>query len=328
MPALLERLTRIPRRAAELVLQREAEQRAYQYGVEQRAQLRDSHAAALRRIRAGRGLRDASDVVAAGAVYREAATLAARSVLAGLDPAATAEPEVELLWARLETLLGAASEGEESPFQRARRMATERDLLALDKLSPVRAREQLDQVDRALVRLLGVVEPRTLRRIRVSRYTRIALLVLVVVGMLAGLLIWALSPNNVALGKPVSAVSYWPGSEPASELVNGESESPWGSATATADEPWFLVDLTKPHRIRKIVVINRNDGYAHATTPLAIDVSDDGQIFRELARFEGPAKSGQRWTYRGSEVARFVRVRHVGVRSFALSEIEVYGNEH
>jgi hypothetical protein len=318
MPGLRQGLARLPRRALEIVLQRDAEQRARAYAPEQQERLRMLHAAALRRIRAGRGLRDASDVVAAGAVYREAAQLAARSVVVAREPGVGDELEPAAIWARLDVPADA--------FEHARQLATDTDMLTLDKLSPVRAREHLDRVDRSLVQLLGLVEPRSVRRIRISRLSRIAIGGLLLLAGLILLTYWVASPRNVALGKPASASGYWPGSPPAGELVNGEHETPWGSASSKSPDPWFEVDLVGPHAIRKIVVVNRSDSYANTTTPFVIELSDDGQQFRQLAAFDGPARSGQRWQHRGGGEARFVRVRHVGTAAFALSEIEVYGN--
>jgi hypothetical protein len=318
MPGLRQELVRLPRRALEIVLQRDAEQRARAYAPEQQERVRMLHAAAVRRIRAGRGLRDASDVVAAGAIYREAAQLAARSVVVTREPVIGDQLEPAAIWERLEVPADA--------FEHARQLATDTDLLTLDKMSPVRAREHLDRVDRALVQLLGLVEPRSARRIRISRLMRIALGALVLLTALVLLIYWIVSPRNVALGKPASASGYWPGSPPAGELVNGQRETPWGSASSKSADPWFEVDLVRPHAIRKIVIVNRNDGYASTTTPFVIELSDDGRQFRQLATFDGPARSGQRWQHRGGGNARFVRVRHLGTAAFALSEIEVYGN--
>jgi hypothetical protein len=131
MPGLGQALARLPERTLDLVLQRGAEQRARGYTPEQRNQVRVLHAAALRRIHAGRGLRDASDVVAAGAVYREAALLAVRSVVSARDPELGETLEPPALFERIDV--------QSDVFEHARRLATDTDLLAIDKLSPVRA---------------------------------------------------------------------------------------------------------------------------------------------------------------------------------------------
>jgi hypothetical protein len=327
MGAFAERMSRLPKRALDLVLQRRAEARAKAYAPEQHERVRTLHRAALARIIAGRGLRDASDVVAAGTLYREAALLTARAVVAAHDPAPDTELDAKQAWERLDQITTEPREPD-TPYARAKRLATDSDVLALDRMPPVRAREDLDQVDRALSRLLGEVEPRTVRRIKVSRVLRILTLAAVKITLLVLLIAWLVAPTNIAKGKPASAISYWPGSGPASELVNGNLESPWGSATGKANDPWFQIDLLDPYELRKVVVINRDDSFASSTVPLVIETSEDGATFSEIARFEGPAVARQRWVHKGGGRARHVRVRRVGAGlGFALSEIEVYGKK-
>lgn len=330
MPALLERAARIPKRAVDVVLQRRAETRARAYTPEQRDRVRVLHQAAKRRIRAARELRDASDIVAAGTLYREAGVLAARACVVAQDPESDGELDAAEAWSRLDRITGGEPSAEgaaETPYERARRLATDPDLLAIDKLAAVPAREHLEQIDRALAALLGSLEPRSVRRIRVSRVLRLALVALALLGALAAMIVWLLSPNNVARGKPASAVSYWPGSGPADELVDGQKESPWGSATGRSHDAWFQIDLLDTFEVRRVVVINRDDGFAHTTVPFVIELSEDGSSYSELSRVEGPAAPGQRWSRTGSGRGRFVRVRQLSGTGFALSEIEVYGKK-
>ena len=74
------------------------------------------------------------------------------------------------------------------------------------------------------------------------------------------------------------------------------------------------------------LVTNCEVNYAYTTTPLAVELSSDGESFQEVRRFTGRGGEGQRWVYRGDgQVARFVRVRNVAGHGIALCEIEVYG---
>jgi hypothetical protein len=335
MAGIAAKLSALPKRALEAVLLRQAEERAKSYAPEQGAHVRSLWQGAVRRMRAARDLRDASNVAAAGTLYREAGVLAARAIVTAQDAGANAVDDAAA-WNRVrelaelgnlpKTSIAAFADGE--PLDEARDLAEAADPLLVDALPPAVARERLDRVDKALLLLLAGVEPRTTKELRRSRVLRIAALALVFVGVLVGLVAWIVAPANVALGKPTMASSYWAGSPTADALVNGSEDSPWGAATGTTEDPWFRIDLLAPHRIDRIVIVNRQDAYASSTTPIALELSEDGVSFQEVRRFTGPGESGQRFVYRGDgKNWRFVRVRHIGRRAFALSEIEVYGPE-
>lgn len=324
----------LPRKVGEGLLLRRAEARARTYAPEQSELVRRYHAAAARRLLAARDLRDSDGVPAAGTLYREAGTLAARAVLAGHAVAEVESLEPKAVWQSLRQLVtdGALAHVPASdfdpggPLDQAAQLAESSDALELDDVAPITARDRLDAVDRALTLLLRDVEPRSVKQLARARVLRIAGLVLSVLALVGGGVAWALAPRNVARGKPVLAHSYWPGSPSADALVNGERESPWGSAASGVPDVWFRVDLQSPYRIDRVVVHNRKDQYAHTSTPLAVELSDDGENFTEVARFEGAAEEGQRWAYEGDgRTARYVRVKRIGGRGLALTEIEVFG---
>ncbi|MCA9599057.1 MAG: discoidin domain-containing protein [Myxococcales bacterium] len=329
MALVLQKLAALPKRALEAVVLKEAEARAKSYRPEQSEGVHQLWHAAVRRMRAARDLRNASNVAAAGTLYREAGVLTARAVALAAGESfadAAAWPRVRELaeqGALPRTPPSAFADGE--PLDEAQDLAEQTDALLLDAVPPVVARQRLDRIDRALVLLLQGVEPRSPKQVRRSRILRIATLALLIIAAIVGLFAWLLAPKNVALGKPTLASSYWPGSATAEALVNGQDESPWGSATGQEDG-WFRVDLLAPHRIDRVVVTNRKDNYAYTTTPLAVELSSDGESFQEVRRFTGRGGEGQRWVYRGDgQVARFVRVRNVAGHGIALCEIEVYG---
>ncbi len=332
MAGIAAKVTALPKRAVEAVLLRQAEARAKSYAPEQGARIRSLWLGAIRRMRAARDLRDASNVAAAGTLYREAGVLAARAVVTAQD--ASANVDDVAAWKRVQELaeqgtlpttsVAAFADGE--PLDEARDLAEAADPLLVDALPPVLARERLDRIDRGLLLLLAGVEPRTPAQLRRARVLRIALLAVAAIGMLVGLVAWIVAPTNVARDKPTMASSYWPGSPTADALVNGSEESPWGAATGTENDAWFRIDLLKQHRIDRIVIVNRKDGFARFTTPFALELSEDGANFEEVQRFTGKAEAGQRFVYRGNgKNWRFIRVRHIGRKAFALSEIEVYG---
>ncbi len=323
MAALLQQIRHVPARVLDVFLLRRAESRARAFSPAQQANVKRLHQAALVRLTSARRLRDASEIIAAGTLYREAALLAARAAVVAHDAEARDDLDAEQAFARLKEL---ASETDPN-LSEAQRLATDPNRLAIDELGAIEARERLERVDRALGGLLGTIEPRSVRRIRISRVLRLGAVALVALGAIVALILWLLAPKNVARGKPATAISYWPGSAPADALVNGKHESPWGSGTGLVANAWFQIDLLDSHEIERVVVVNRDDGYSYTSAPFVIETSEDGTTFTRIARFEAPATAGQRWVHTGGGSGRYVRVRRDGGRGFALSEIEIYGKK-
>jgi hypothetical protein len=215
---------------------------------------------------------------------------------------------------------------DDAAFGRALELVEARDMLVLDDLPPVQALAWLDAVHAVSLGLLRRVETRTPARLRRARVVRLLSLGLTVLALLGAGVFALTRPRNLALHMPASTSSYWRGSPPAAALVNGQIESPWGSA-ARGPEAWFAVDLEGPHAIERVVVVNRSDGYARETPPFVLEFSEDGRHFREQARFTAQAAGGERWVFEtGRQTSRYVRVRKLDARGFALSEIEVYGS--
>jgi hypothetical protein len=325
-------------RLREFFTLREAERRAKAYTPEQRAQLARLHEAAVERLRAARDLRDATRIGAAGAIYRETLLVLPRAVLFASNP----ERPVESLdaagaWRELErTLLSPEPDpafyddkGQRvQAFREAQALALEQDPLVLDRLAPVDAISRLDLVHETAIRLLERIEPRSRQVIRLSRVARLAAAAASVLAVLVLMVVWAVRPKNVALGKPVTASSYFPGSPGADALVNGEIESPLASATARSALAWFSIDLLVDHAIGKVVIYNRSDQFGRETTPFSVELSADGKSFREAARLSEQSTPGQRWALElHGEVARYVRLRKLDESGLALSEIEVYGSK-
>ena len=325
-------------RLSETFLLREAERRAKVYTQEQQKQLARLHDAAVERLRAARDLRDATRVGAAGAVYRESSLILARAVLLAWEPDRAIEGlDAASAWQELENRLlspepAAAFRDEKGrrvqAFREAQAWAVEQNPLALDDLAPVDALARLDAVHETSLRLLEQIEPRTPDAIRRARFGRQAAAAVGVLALLVLAVSWAVAPKNVARGKPVQAPGYFAGSPPGGALVNGEIESPFGSATVRAENAWFSVDLQADYAIAKVVVYNRSDPFGRETTPFVVELSTDGKSYREVARLDDKSVPAQRWSFElHGQVARYVRVSKPDPRGLALSEIEVYGSK-
>lgn len=209
--------------------------------------------------------------------------------------------------------------------------STLRELLATDDPTAAdrnraTARSAIPSLTSALRRLERGFEVRTVRRLRVLRWVRIVGAVLLVMGLAAGMVGWLLTPDNVALGKPVTASSQRAGTPAA--LVDGIRTGAYGAHTQTDGKAWFTVDLMKPHRLSRVVVYNRGDGYWSEMLPLVLELSVDGKKFERARVREGTFTDSKPWRVGlKGEVARYVRLRVDRADAYiALNEIEVYGS--
>ena len=325
-------------RFCELFMLREAEQRAKAYTPEQNTRLAWLHDAAVERLRAARDLRDATRIGAAGAVYRETLLVLPRALLLAWDPERAVDGlDARAAWQELENRLllpqpDASFRDQKGrrvqAFREAQALAVEQNPLILDRLAAADAVRRLDAAHETSIRLLQQIEPRSVQAIRRSRVVRLTLAGVSMVVAVALFVVWVATAKNVALGKPANASSYFPGSGNAGTLVNGEIESPFGSATAREQSAWFWVDLLSDHEIGRVVVYNRSDSFGRETTPFSVELSDDGKTFREAARLGGKSTPAERWVIQlHGQVARYVRLRKLDARGLALSEIEVYGSK-
>lgn len=112
---------------------------------------------------------------------------------------------------------------------------------------------------------------------------------------------------------------------------DGVKNGKWGFHTASNEtDPWWQVDLGKPHALDRVVVYNRLDnGDIARTARLQVLLSLDGETFEQAYAHNGEPfhgfKGGPPLTVKldGAQ-ARVVRVQVPGQCSFALDEIEVY----
>ena len=150
MALVLQKLAALPKRALEAVVLKEAEARAKSYRPEQSEGVHQLWHAAVRRMRAARDLRNASNVAAAGTLYREAGVLTARAVALAAGESfadAAAWPRVRELaeqGALPRTPPSAFADGE--PLDEAQDLAEQTDALLLDAVPPVVARQRLDRI--------------------------------------------------------------------------------------------------------------------------------------------------------------------------------------
>lgn len=119
---------------------------------------------------------------------------------------------------------------------------------------------------------------------------------------------------------------------------DGIKNGRFGFHTASGEiDPWWQVDLGKPIRLNRIVVFNRMDGRPERTAKIEVLVAVDSEDpdFETIYRHNGEAFYGVKENrplvvdLSGKDVtARIVRLRMRGRCSFALDEVEVYGQDN
>lgn len=260
---------------------------------------------------------------AAFSLLREAAKLytAALAVEKGLsDGSAFGEsPGLD----QIDDLLGPAAA---SDFSEITSWLEHPDPLYFDQLEHDEALAKRAKVDRMLDTLRQRIEPRTLREVRRLRLYRLAMLAVVAAFAVSAGAWVALSPKNIALGKPSFASSRHPQSiAPPNGLTDGETSGAYGVHTQDEENAWVMVDLLFTQQIGKIKVFNRGDGYFDEGLPFALELSENGSDFVVVDERTKPFSRLRPWLHdaRGQK-ARYVRIRKLGRGYVALSEIEIY----
>lgn len=171
--------------------------------------------------------------------------------------------------------------------------------------------------------LFGPLDEARYGRARQERRRRLRILLGGALGLLAlGFGLWrALTPPNLAFGRPVVAVDTLPDHDP-SRLVDGDTLALGFHSTRRRD-PYVTIDLGQVHSVSRIVIFNRPDCCQERAVPLDVQLSVDGKKFSTIQREK---HSFFDLTVRTKEPtpARYVRLQHVGTENFHLSEVEVY----
>ncbi len=203
------------------------------------------------------------------------------------------------------------------------------DPLAFDRLAPRDAAERAKSIPAIVAWLRELNEPRTVGQIKRQRFFRVASFGFVVLGLLGWGARALFAPKNIALHKPVTMSSMFPGvtSNP-SALTDGVTTGSFAVHTNKEEKSWVQIDLGDVYRIDKVKIYNRGDGWFDEGLPMTLDLSENGTDFTE---FETRTKSFSQWIPWTAEVgkkkARYVRVHGKKGEYVTLSEIEVFGNK-
>jgi hypothetical protein len=261
---------------------------------------------------------------------RTAAGLLARAQLAriGVDPGPTATPED--CWALLaehpfgSSLLARATEEERSSLSSAMGFGGRRWLARLPPKERAKTMRALGRLTRGVAAPMEA-DARRVRDVWLVRWVRIVgsalALCLGILVILAGITRLT-APPNLALHKRVTVVTPHPGVAVGPDALVDGNRSNLGFHTDVGMGHHVTIDLGQVHRIRQVVVYNRADCCPERAVPLALELSTDGQTFRQVAQRLDPF---ERWRVKLAPTdTRYVRLALMSGAYFHLAEVEVY----
>lgn len=202
------------------------------------------------------------------------------------------------------------------------------DPLAIDRLTVSEAGELRVALDRVASIADAALDCRSLEHLAGLRVGRTAAAILGIAFVLVRAMIWLIAVPNVAYHKPVTASSSFALFADAEGLVDGITGGllPGFHTQPRENNPWVLVDLKQTYRISSIRIYNRGDTAFDDCLPLAVQLSEDGVTFQELARRTTHFDQSPPWILDAKgRRARYVRLQSMGIGYIALSEVEVYG---
>jgi hypothetical protein len=298
-----------------------AERTAPECPAEQRALAKKYLDAARMRLAPARDVASAPRPVVAAALLRDAVILLRLAVATARDEA----PPTDGGKAAAGSI--AAPQGSDETARLVEPAMASRDPLYFDALDDPDLRASVRALRGEARRLEAQIDLRSDAYWQGIRFGRRAALVIVVAWLGYRAFAGLFAQPDLALGKPVRASSHQSGTPDPSGLVDGKIADTYGFHTSTsAKDPWAMIDLGRATDVRRVVVYNRSDINLNDGLPFAVDVSDDGSTFREVAHRDTPFGDGSflapPWTATIHEQTRYVRIR--GTHYMALNEVEVF----
>jgi hypothetical protein len=303
----------------EFFLLEKAQERARRLTGERGARARALHAAATARRQCADELIGAPVLPAAMVLYRDALRLFARARQLDADLDVTEDEAAALEGVR--RAIDELGPERREPLQAAFDRLTTADDLAFDRIEEAdatRAREQIEDLFRWLE---GTVDARTVEKLKVMRVLRLAGVALALLALLRAGVHKLFAPPNVALGKPVTASSRYPGTPDPASLTDGDARA-LGVHTTVEGSPWVTIDLGKSYAIRTVRVHNRTDCCFDEGLGLTVELGDPDDpnpfVVQQSAHYET-------WEIdAGGKKSSTVRLRLPRSGYIALSEVEVF----
>ena len=259
-------------------------------------------------------------------LYREAASLLARALLISVgESAEAAEAAPADLFAALSRALSSSRDATPLSAESIARLGTLLTTTGLELESFARfgSGSELRQFGEAVHWLAAQLELRTPFAIGLRQAQRVGIALLVLGVLAASLGAKLFQPRDLALHKSVKSSSAAYDTQP-SAAVDGIRYGQLGFHSGSEHGPWLVVDLERVTAVHEVRVYGRAECCYDQSIPLALEASDDGVTFHELARRTEPFTQYEPWIVRLATDARFVRLRTRRQSVLVLSELEIY----
>jgi hypothetical protein len=127
-------------------------------------------------------------------------------------------------------------------------------------------------------------------------------------------------------GSSSIANSFYPIRFHSGRAVDGDRRIGTGFLTDLEDDPWWILDMSRPEEILEVVVHSPPESEELNLGPLRLGASSDGRRWRDLGPLEGEEGGGQLTLTLGRpHQSRYLMVKASGRSRLAIDEIEVYG---
>lgn len=200
----------------------------------------------------------------------------------------------------------------------------ERGVIGLDSKNRRYLASGLRKLSSALTEPLEF-EANRIGRVLFIRWARIGAAAVAALGVVLvayGAYAKATAKPNLALHRPVTISSQYPGEgQDHSLLVDGDTSN-LGFHTGGGGNQFCVIDLGAVKAFSKVVVTNRADCCQERAIPLQLEVSDDGVNYRKIAE---KREVFDTWNVDKLSVkARYVKLMNLSSNFLHLSEVEVY----
>jgi hypothetical protein len=312
----------------EILLLEHAEQNSAKLTEGQRMTARAFAEAANSRLTVARDIRGTSQTPVALDLYRAGSFFYTLAVLAAkeqsLDVAALTP---DAAYRKLDEVLEHDGTNPPGEFARVKPFLLSTDPLGADRMPADRtdqSAQELERTTRWLSRLFDIRSPKELRAARVLRVSGVAAALLALLVMVG---VWLFSPKDIAKGRPATSSGPPQYSTTPAGAVDGSTSGQFGFHSALEDNPWLAVDLGRRYAIERVKVYGRGDGPFDQSVPLALEVSDDGTTYKQVAERTEAFSVADPWIVKPQGlVAQFVRVHTLRHSFLVLGEVEVYGH--
>jgi hypothetical protein len=312
----------------EFFLLEKAEQKITSLEGSQRDIVRNYYDAGNRRLNVAQDLRGPVQTPAALTLYRQGMHFLALAYLASRGHANldSASSSLEETFRELDRAFEADGLKVPREYNDSRPVLVSPNPLDLDRMSVAEAALRVEELEAASRWLSSLIDARSPIEVKWARFFRIGITAAVMVALLAMLVIRLLTPKNIALGRPVTASSVG-FSTAAVGAVDGSKNGAFGFHSALEDSPWLSIDLGRNFAISRIRVFGRGDGGPYdQSIPLALEVSDDGTSYQQIALRSQPFSEYEPWVVQpGALVTRYLRLKTMRSSYLVLGEVEVNG---